>query len=126
MPVSFSVDEQTGLFFYNCDGRVTGAELLRAPVQRKAAVSGVYDMVVDLSTVQAIDITPSEMEELVRTPMDSSRLAIVAPRPALFGLGRMFQISAEVLGHEREIEVFRNLEEAILWLRGATSAGAGP
>ncbi len=125
MPVSFWMDEQTGVFFYNCDGYVTGAELLRAPLQRKAEVPGVYDMVVDLSTVQAIDITPVQMEQLAHTPMDSSRLAIIAPRPALFGLGRMFQIKAEVAGHRRQIEVFRTREEAIRWLRGERSAAIG-
>lgn len=123
MPVSFWVDEQMGLFFYNCHGFVTGAELLGAPDRRRAEVPGLYDIVVDLSRAVAVEITPPEMQELARTPMDPTRLAIVAPRPALFGLGRMFQINAEVTGSERQIEVFRTLEEAIRWLRGARSSG---
>lgn len=49
------------------------------------------------------------------------RSALVFPRDLNFGLAKMFQAYSEVDNLQIEVEVFRNIEEAIEWL-GRSSA----
>jgi hypothetical protein len=124
MPVSYRVDRRLGVFFLNCEGCLAADELLKFADIRRSAAPRVFDTIVDLSAVTGTDLSGSDVEGLARSPMDRSRIAIVAPRPALFGLGRMFQIKAELAEQESEIRLFAAAEEAVLWLTGQHSVTA--
>ena len=71
----------------------------------------------DLSSWQRDDILTA-----VRKSKEYSHLraggksALVMPRDLHFGLGKMFQAYSEIDNLQIEVEVFRNIEEAIAWL----------
>ena len=45
-----------------------------------------------------------------------SRRAIVAMNPLTYGLARMFQTYRELARGEERIRVFKNMEDALVWL----------
>jgi hypothetical protein len=83
------------------------------------------DTVVDLSGVTDLDLTAEQVGWLARGRRDRSRLALIAPRPLLLGISRMFQINAEVAGQRSEVRIFTNREDAVAWLRAERTRSAG-
>ena len=120
--IRIDVDHDLRTRFVVVDGVVTDEELLRvygAALARPDFDPG-YDDVVDLTTVDRIDVTREGLRDLVHLvgPLDRlaipSRLAIVAPRDDAFGLARMYgQMRGDVA---RQIRVFRTRYDALQWL----------
>lgn len=103
-------------------GTVTPEELLRA--WRQLVDDPAYDLsrngLVDLSEVERMEVSYPAIYALnaVMHRADkrqvSQRIAVVAPRDDLYGVGRMYaQLRAQGF---REIEVFRDREKAFEWL----------
>ncbi len=124
MPASYRVDERLGVFFLNCEDYLAADDLLSFVATRKSAAPHIHEMIVDLSAVTATDLTGRHIEGLARRRMHFARVAIVAPRPALFGLARMFQINAELAGHESDIRIFLNAGDALVWVTADSGAAA--
>lgn len=82
----------------------------------------------DLSEVDDSQVDYNGMESFARRRRRASlkndvRSAIVAPRPILFGMARMFQMLND---HPRIwIQVFRNMEDAMAWLEEPNGQGDG-
>jgi hypothetical protein len=125
MPLSYWVDEQLGVFFMNCEGHVKAAELFGFVADRDTLAPEGIDTVVDLSGVTDLDLTAEQVGWLARGRRDRSRLALIAPRPLLLGISRMFQINAEVAGQRSEVRIFTNREDAVAWLRAERTRSAG-
>jgi hypothetical protein len=87
--------------------------------------SGYLDGLVDLSSADLLlDTnqlrTAAEEISVLRDKARFGLLAIVAPRDAMFGMMRMFEVFAK--RYFREIRVFRALEEAERWLTSEPAA----
>lgn len=75
-----------------------------------------YDELVGMTYVSEIELPwVQRVQDLASAP---SRFAIVAPGDLAFGLGRMFQTYRECeKGSTKDVKVFRNLEEALAFLK---------
>ena len=75
----------------------------------------------DLSEVTELDLSTSVIEKHSRACIHSAEInseaivAVVAPRDLEFGFSRMWEILCEEISWE--IRVFRNKEEAEIWIR---------
>ncbi|HYW32719.1 MAG TPA: hypothetical protein VE869_14565 [Gemmatimonas sp.] len=92
------------------------AELLSAPDYDATA-----DDLVDLRGVTHLGVTPEGLRGIMSmfTPIDelgiATRLAIVAPTDAVYGVSRMYELLRGD-GVPEEIRVFRDLNAALQWL----------
>jgi len=72
----------------------------------------------DARGVTQVEVTP----ETLRHRADANpfgygaRRAIIAPGDVVFGLARLFQLTANARGHRDELQVFRSSAEARAWL----------
>ena len=112
-------------------GQMTRPEFrdaLRELVELEATAEHVPDRLTDLGGVESSELQAEDIQDLARrrreTPYANSfRSAIVAPKPAQFGYGRMFQVLND---HPNiTLQVFTEEAAAIAWLRDNTPrAGA--
>ena len=117
MPFSFDVDESTGVFHIQAIGEVNDAEVieLSARLRREVTFVAGYPVLCDCSKLTAAWISSSLIESLARAARSRRNfVAIIAPRPAAFGLARMFQIFSDP--EDTRTYVFTNREEAMAWL----------
>ena len=126
MPIRFCVDLERRILIAEVDGAVDDDDLLDygERLARDPEVKYAVHELVDLSGV-ALDSAVSA--EGVRRLADfwrdregvlqsTTRVAIVAPNDAAFGMARMYQLIRE--GGPDEIQVFRERPEAEAWLTG--------
>jgi hypothetical protein len=81
----------------------------------------------DLSQADLSDITSAGLESLVsyaktiyaRYNIRSVKIAIYAPKPLHFGLARMYE--AITFKHPQSAEVFRDMQEAVSWVKTTTN-----
>ena len=98
MPFSFHVDESMKVFHVEAIGEVNDTELmdLGARLRQEAAFVSGYPILCDCSKLTAVLISSSLIESLARAARSRTNfVAIIAPRPAAFGLARMFQICSD-------------------------------
>lgn len=125
MPLSYWVDEQLNVFFLKGEGHLTADELLRFIANRATEAPRDLDTVVDLSEVTDLALSPEQVLWIARGRRDRSRLAIVATRPLIAGVSRMFRVHADAAGQKSEISIFASREEAVAWLRAGHGEAAG-
>ena len=75
-----------------------------------------FGKIKDFSATTGVQVTGDDIRRLiVGSPFRSgSRRSLVVPRPALIGIGRMYQILSE--DHGVDLRLFDNLAEASRWL----------
>jgi hypothetical protein len=108
-------------------GSVGYWDFLRDCAWRMAAYPDVTGVLTDLSQVTAFTIAPAEMHALAAWTANHSpllRRAIVAPEPAQYGVGRMYQILCEVGFDLKHIQVFQHRTDALQWLKAEVGRGA--
>jgi hypothetical protein len=125
MSLEYQVDHDRRLVLCEAHGTLTAEDIFRyqQEVWSRTDVVG-YDELVDMSDVDPSIVTsPAAMRELAQLAagMDpltgQSRFAIVAPQPALFGLGRMYGTYREMNDRStKQVGVFRDRAEAAEWL----------
>ena len=126
--IEFSVDPDTQVRVAKFTGTVDDDELLST--YRRLRSSPDYDasanVLVDLSDVERLDVSPQALGELVATlrPMERNlagrRRAIVAASDAVYGMARMYEIMRS--DSPEDIRVFRDLMAAREWLATGESA----
>jgi len=103
------------------NGCLTDDDLKRVREQlaTPAFVNAGAPVLLDFTEVRDIACTGDVVRELGRTARAGARvrLAIVATRPAVFGMARMFQTLAQE--HLTDLEVCRDVDEALAWLGAA-------
>lgn len=130
MPVHCEIDSESGTMIMKYEGEVLSSEviegresLLRHPQFRKG-----MGLFVDLraanplgATREALEISATHLRSIA-APMELKQVAILTTTPESLARSRMF----EVLMEESPILVraFAMEDEAKLWLRAVTSAGA--
>jgi len=104
----------------------TSALAARAAVQQFMAIQGPHSAIADLSRVEKVRITANFVWFVAAKPPAVPRgmpLILVAPRPDVYGLSRMFQTLRDNMGVYQE--VVRTLKEAFDLL-GLESPHFGP
>jgi hypothetical protein len=117
MPFSLHVDESTGIFHIQSIGEVNDAEVMELSdrLRHEAAFVSGSSILCDCSKLTAVLTSASLVESLARAAKSRTNfVAIIAPRPAAFGLARMFQIFSDP--EDTRMCVFTNREEALAWL----------
>ncbi len=77
-----------------------------------------FNQLVDLRAVTDVDMTSDQARTLARRMIFSatSKRAFVAANPAVFGMGRMWEILTELSDNPSQIRVFYDLSSALKWL----------
>jgi len=120
MPCAHRVDVDHHLSCVSGSGIVTFEEL--ADCERALAADPCFDptfpFLLDLRGVEDVRLTAVQMQSLaVASPVGrSTRRAIVADRPVVFGVGRMYEVVRENRIGTDVVRVCRTLEEAGNWL----------
>lgn len=78
-----------------------------------------FDQIVDLRATTSFEMTSEQARVLARRMIFSfsSKRAFVASRPAIFGMGRMWEAYTELSDNPSQIHVFYDLSLALKWLR---------
>lgn len=121
MPVHYEIDAERGKIVTRCTGPVTFDEVIGHFVQLEAdpECPDRLDVLLDLSGIttlpdhKQVRAVASEVGRLVSRIRWGS-CAIVAPRDAIFGISRMFEMIADA--HFESLKVFRAYEDAERWL----------
>lgn len=110
-------------------GTITGAEIYRAKNEFFAHPFGkeARYVICDFTQVGAFEVTPEDVDLIVAQDKRAMEThpqlveAVVAPRPAVFGLARMWQSKVDVV--RPHTAVVRSRAEALVWLQAAGLAG---
>ena len=121
MPSDYVIDAEYRLVRSRLWGGVTDADLFDH--QRRLAAdpkfSSDYSQLIDCRDVtSAKEVTAFGIQNVAQRHLydPHSRRAIVANRPDVFGLGRMFEGYSRGSGSDDTIRVFWVLEDALAWL----------
>jgi hypothetical protein len=130
MAVRYSIDKYRRLVLTKAEGCVTFDDVRghqdRLMADPEFDVS--FDQLIDTSLTTEVDISAEQARILAHRHIVSpaSRRAIVAPRPLLFGMGRMMQAYHDMVT-DTEVKVFYSMDEAVGWLgkgRGTARSGS--
>jgi hypothetical protein len=123
MPVVYTIDATRKFIHTECIGNIALAEVLdhfQTLVNDPTCPDWLH-VLLDLSAVSSIP-EPHQLRQVsykIGSITDSVRFgacAIVAPKDAMFGMSRMFEVYAEKWF--KAIRVFRAIDEAKEWLNG--------
>jgi len=125
VPVKYRIDHQRRLILTWGVGTVLAQDLFeyQRTVWSRPDVAG-FREVVDMTLAETVESpTAAKMRELASLSAEmaesvaTGRLAIVAPQQLMFGLGRMYEAYREMQpGTQKEMAVFRTLDEASIYL----------
>jgi len=125
MPITYSIDSRRRIVWATASGRLSDQDVLAYQVAawEQADTAG-YDELVDLTAVTQVEmVSPEKLAELAQRASQSDsrqhpgRLAIVGTSDLHFGVGRMYQTHRSLVpGGNKEVRVFRQREEALIWL----------
>jgi len=121
--IRFSLDPAARVRIATFTGCVDDDELMEAYRAEVAKPDYDYrfDDLVDLREIGRLDVTGAGLRSLTQLFAEGdaygyqTRLAIVASRDVAYGMGRMYEALRE--GAPEQIGVFRELAEALDWLR---------
>jgi hypothetical protein len=120
MPFSYVVYKDRNLVISTGSARVTWREIKARQDQTKTDpdFNPEFNQIVDLRAVTGFDMTSEEAGALASRMIFSStsKRAFIAAKPAVFGVGRMWQIFTELSDNPSQIRVFYDLPSALKWL----------
>ena len=127
MPITFSRNDDEGYLEIKYKGQISDSELLSAYKSYFSSDDAipVLNDLTDLSEADLSNLSTEAIQELAdyiirlyeKSGITSLKSAIYAPDPLQFGLSRIYHtISAET---PQDMELFRDREKAIQWLRHA-------
>jgi hypothetical protein len=122
MPLSVRIDPDTRVVWATGSGNLTRAEILEGLVGMVG--DPLFEpgcaQLCDLRDVTGVEVAGRELRQIVAeasalgSRLGSGKLAIVAERPVVYGLSRMYEVFTEDLGIEAK--TFRDRDEAMKWL----------
>jgi hypothetical protein len=120
MPFSYAVYIEHRLVISTGLGLVTWEEIKTRQDQTKTDpdFNPEFNQIVDLRAVTGLDMTGDHVRLLARRKIFSaaSKRAFVAISPAIFGVGRMWEILTEMSDNPSQIRLFYDLPSALKWL----------
>jgi hypothetical protein len=120
MPVTATIDPDTGIARYSVTGEVIRAEVCEALDQVyadpmfRAPWRSIWDVSEATPRINADDLRAIMSHVEARRPVEAGRVAIVATEDLVFGLGRMYELLAGDM--KVKTAVFRDSELARQWL----------
>ena len=120
MPLTYVIDRVQQRMITHADGLITFDDISRhldaEERDRGLDLPELFD-----ATSATTDLTSDQVRRLVRRAADTTRriplgpTAIVAKQDVVYGMARMYSILMEGIGSP--VEVFRDVEAALKWLR---------
>jgi hypothetical protein len=127
MPIGYA--DLDGVIHTVLSGRITDAELLSYYMQPVFLdYQGVWRELVDGRLVGEMAVTANGQHQLAEfaaacaARLHGGRVAMVASSTLTYGMFRMWELQRENLGFE--VQVFRDFDEARLWLASSANAGS--
>jgi len=121
MPFGYVVYKDLRLVVSTGLNRVSWTEIKACQNQTKTDpnFNSEFDRIVDLRATTSFEMTSEQARVLARRMIFSfsSKRAFVASRPAIFGMGRMWEAYTELSDNPSQIQVFYDLSLALKWLR---------
>ena len=121
MPVTYEIDVARKLIYTICSAPLTFTQVIEhfRALKEDPACTGRLDVLLDVSSADTIPLSsqlgPISAElGAVRSKVQFGCCAIIAPRDAMFGMMRIFEIAAGPYFHA--IRVFRTPAEAEKWM----------
>jgi hypothetical protein len=131
VPVTYQIDATRKLIHTICSAPLTFAQVIEhfRTLKEDPACTGRLDVLLDVSTADTIPLSsqlgPISAElGAVRSKVQFGSCAIIAPRDAMFGMMRIFEIAAG--SYFRAIRVFRTPAEAEKWMSSQATGGDAP
>ena len=120
MPFSYVVYKDRNLVISTGSDRVTWEEIKarQDQVKNDPDFNPEFNQIVDLRAVTGFDMTSEQTRSLACRMIFSStsKRAFIAAEPAVFGVGRMWQILSELSDNQSQIRVFYDIPSALKWL----------
>jgi hypothetical protein len=120
MPFNSVIDSRRHLVVTTATGDLTGDEVLACSLQLKqrADFDPAFNQLLDFTQATRFDATSGQLRSIAAQPLFShtSRRAIVATNPTIFGLARMFESYRSISKVGERVMVFREMREALAWL----------
>ena len=119
---SITIDKAGKLAYITASCRVDALELkeiFRETVSHEDWQAG-FHMLCDYCRVENLDLTYQDIDDIAewQTSIDAlignGRCAVVAPKDAVYGLTRMWEILSS--NRLQQIRVFRQIKDAVIWL----------
>ena len=130
MPVTYKIDAARMVIHTTCSRPLKFTEVIEhfRTLREDPACMGHLDVLLDVSGADTLPLTsqlgPISAElDAVRARVQFGLCAIIAPRDAMFGMMRVFEVVAA--SYFRAIRVFRDAAEAEAWLV-SMQAGENP
>jgi hypothetical protein len=120
MPCQYVIDKARRLVVTTGWDLVTFAQAkgLQESLMSDPEFDSSFDQLIDGSAVTSMEMSPDEIRMIAsrRFFSPSSRRAVVATRPAVFGIARMMQAIHESGKADAEVSVFYDRQSALEWL----------
>ena len=121
MPVTYQIDATRKLIRTTCSAPLAFTQVIEhfRALREDPDCAGHLDVLLDVSTADTLPVS-SQMGPIsaelgaVRSKVQFGNCAIIAPRDAMFGMMRIFEIAAGSYFHA--IRVFRTAAEAEKWM----------
>jgi hypothetical protein len=119
MALRYAIDKQQRLVLTNAEGCVTFDDV-RGHQDRLLAdpeFDASFDQLIDTTLTTKLEVSTDQARILAerRIVSPESRRAMVATKPAIFGVGRMMEVFHQNVG-ATEVQVFYSMDEALKWL----------
>ena len=122
MPIQYTIHVSRHLILSTASGVVTASEIMdhQSRLMRDPSFDPTLHQIADFSSVARVSVTSDDIRLLAIRNFfaPQSRRCLVAPTSEIFGLARMFQLFREVNKAPEQMRVFRDRQEAMLWLFG--------
>lgn len=121
MPLTYQLDIRLRLVMTRGSGTVTLEDIWshRRRLADDSRVTAGFAELTDLCDIEAMRLTSAELNQVVsqdQSPQgfDTSPLAFVSGKPAVYGVMRMYSMLTERAG--RRVGVFGTIDEALAWI----------
>lgn len=120
MPFTYDIDADKRLVMVDVTGVITAQEVLafREQIVRDPRYAGGMPQLCDFSAATGIDVDSSGVRELASWSFHPAplRMAIVAQKPEIVGMLRMFGSYRHLARAEDVVQIFATREAALDWL----------
>ncbi|HTR68268.1 MAG TPA: hypothetical protein VMH85_20985 [Terriglobales bacterium] len=120
MPFESVIYPQRRLIVTTGTGVLTGEEGLACCVglKKRPEFDPSFDQLLDLTAATKFNASPDDMRRIAQESLfsPSSRRAIIAIEPGIFGLARMFEAFRGLSDVGEQVSVFRDMKQALDWL----------